>query len=147
MEKNFVNKVLGFDDIQKMPSVAQVGSDLSNSPTQDPSLTVFLKNGYRLISTKSALGSSIEAEAFDEECKKNSEVQYCSAEMHNPINGISRSKDNFSKKIQSPDGEQNTIPTTKDDFFNSLEKIIDDKQLYNFLQDRHKNVEVGVRRL
>lgn len=125
------------DDIEKLAGVKCAGSDREESALHDPSLTIFLTNGYRLISEKSMLGQSIELEAFNKAVDKSAPA--FKAEIYHSLGGSYESPDN--NIYQEQNGVQTKI--SLETFISEVHNIIG-QEIFDFLKERHSSVPFRV---
>jgi hypothetical protein len=63
--RNYCEKYKTFEDLEKIDGVRCAASEQMNNPILDTSVTIFLKNGYRVISTKDLFGQTLEVDPFE----------------------------------------------------------------------------------
>src|SRR5262245_27994985 len=121
-----------FDEISKLPLVKCVESDANIHPLHDESVTVFLTNGYRLISTKSILGQSLELEPFKAATAQNPILK---AEIYHQVeSGIPKPKDQLYQEIAGK------TQAMKSDNFSKLVEGIVGAPLFEYLKQRHQSI-------
>lgn len=119
------------NEIKQIDGVKAAGTDTNLNPLHDESVTFFLKNGYRLISTKHFLGQTIELEPFDN--KVEGQPSYFAEIYHENEGFLSGSPQD--KIYQRIDGVQKDIQLSS--FIENVSKIISN-ELSQFLKLRHE---------
>ena len=130
--ENSIFKYEDFEELAKLNSVEAIGSDTNLNPLHDESVTIFLKNGYRIISTKSLFGQSLELEDLNDAKKPIYKAEI----YHQFTEDLPVPKNKF---YQEEDG---SIFKMKDEVFYSKISTIIGKEIYNYLAERHKSVPV-----
>lgn len=127
-----------FQEIEKLAGVESAGSDVNENPLHDESVTIYLKNGYRLISTKSLLGQTIELDPFSDTL--DSSTPSFKAELYHkietpfhyqPKNEIYKLHNNLRRRI------------SLEKFIEQVNAIIS-QELNEFLKQRHESVPFRV---
>lgn len=126
MFKNFVK----MNDLEALKDVVKYGSDAESDPLNDESVTLFLKNGYRLISTKDINGQSLQLVPFDGEAKLKRADSYEATIFHEIVN-LNTPADIFEKVV---DGIRKTI--SSQEFMDALSKIVSNETM-DYLEKRH----------
>lgn len=126
-----------FDTIKSIPGVLSAGSDRSVSPIADPSVTIFLENDYRLISTKNILGQSLSLDRYNDDTEAFEPV-YQAKIFHE--NNLLPSKPADSFQEFSQEGEVNL---SQNEFVEKLTAITG-TDLLQFLQQRHDGLAFQV---
>lgn len=118
-----------FDDINKLEGVRCAGSEEEKDPLHDSNLTLFLENGYRLISTMTALGQTLELEPFDDGI--SSSPSFKAQIYHNAFALMPKPQD---KAIQIRNGIQSDIHL--ETFIDEMAAILS-QEVIGFLKERH----------
>jgi ApbE superfamily uncharacterized protein (UPF0280 family) len=130
-----------FDDIEKLDNVKSVGSEEQTSPLQDSDVTLFLKNQYRVITTKSVLGESITIESTD----KSSVLAYRAMAINSIATayaGITSNKPKVTQTYEKRAREQYE-KISKEEFGNAVHALVG-PAVWDYLQSRHSGSFVHV---
>lgn len=126
-----------FKDLDALEGVKSATSDNEKNPMRDSDLTIFLKNGYRVISKISALGQTLELSPFKEKLIESFAPSF-TAQIYNPTPFYQKPDDQFFKIV-----DENETPIEMGSFMEELEKIIG-QQVKDFLQLRHESLNFSV---
>lgn len=120
-----------FESLETIDGVESVDSEYNQHPLFDDEITIFFKSGYRLISSKSLLGQTIELTPFNDELENAPTLV---AQIYHDI-GLGFSAKNDIYQLQN--GKQETIDVAE--FSKSITQIIGN-EIMNFLKERHKSI-------
>lgn len=121
-----------FKEIQALENVKSAGSDTDKNPLFDESVTLFLENGYRLISTKSLLGQTLELEPFDENVKSQPTYK---AEIYHDIDILPNKPKNRIFEVKNGISKDISI----DEFIMEVTPILG-SDVSEFLKQRHESL-------
>lgn len=114
--------------------IDSMGSDTETNYYDDYSVTIFLKNGYRIISNKEVLGSSLSIEYFNEKPppENTSEANIYSEVFNDVLPNMQSTPAKY--YTQNANGKNKAL--SKEEFLNSVDTIVP-SEVFNFLQKRH----------
>lgn len=123
-----------FQYLESLDGVDSVDSEYEQSPLNDPDLTLFFKNGYRLISKKCTLGQTLELEPVDDDLLDLAVAPSYKAEIyHNVIKGC-KTEDKF---VEMRNDNETAIDI--ETFAQEVTDIVG-KEVKDFLKDRHQSI-------
>lgn len=135
------------DDIEKLDNVESAGSNVDENPLRDANLTIFLKNNYRLISTKSMLLQTIELEPFNIDLDEELDESACTfkAEIYRALGSYSYTGNYLSSPDNKIYQEKNGVKTnlSLEEFSSKLHHILG-SAIFDFLKERHSSIPFKV---
>ncbi len=119
-----------YEKIEKLSDVKHAGSEYNKDPLLDECVTIFLKSGYRIISTKSLLGQALELDPFPQN-NNNPQPSY-KVEIYYKLDTIENPEDSF---VKLQHNEKKRIDLNS--FLEDVSKIVSPDVL-DFLKARHE---------
>jgi len=113
--------------------IRAIGSDAEVNYYDDFSVTIFLKNGYRIISNKEVLGSSLSIEFFDKKQLQHTSVENIYSEV---MNEVWSNDQKPCAKYYKKNSDYKNVKLTQDAFLDLVNKIVPNK-VVEFLNKRH----------
>ncbi len=123
-----------FEDIQKLDGVKASGSYTNQHPLFDENITILFHNGYRLISSKSVLGQTIELGSLynpETEPSFTAHIYHENAMYPHIKNDIFKEQNGITHELST------------DEFLNTIGTFVS-KEVMEFLSKRHESIAFTV---